>query len=103
MRLLGGFLAACLTTVLVAVITAALPVPPSLAKRQTWTGAYSHDFSVLGCKPIIFIYARETLAAGNMVSAAAVLLAWRAFLGVLLPTPPVLASLVAQSLLEPTT
>lgn len=56
----------------IAVRVAALPQahPPSRSRRQTWTGAYAHDFSLLGCKPIILVYARETLASGNMVSLA---------------------------------
>lgn len=53
----------------IAVLVAALPQghPPSARRRQTWTGAYAHDFSLLCCKPIILVYAWETLASANMV------------------------------------
>ena len=49
-------------------ITAA-PIQPwhhLLSKRQEWTGMWSQEFSYVGCKPIIFIWARETIAPGNM-------------------------------------
>ncbi|KAK4215090.1 cutinase-domain-containing protein [Rhypophila decipiens] len=36
------------------------------SKRQTWTGEWSQEFSYTGCKPIIFIWARQTSAPGNM-------------------------------------
>ncbi|KAK0646736.1 cutinase-domain-containing protein [Cercophora newfieldiana] len=47
-----------------AILASAAPVTPQ--KRQTWTGMWSEEFSYTGCKPIIFIWARETLASGNM-------------------------------------
>lgn len=45
----------------------ATPIPHD--KRQQWTGMYSEEFSNLGCRPVIFIFARETIAPGNMVRA----------------------------------
>lgn len=47
---------------------AALAVP--LHRRQTWTGRNSRELWEDGCKPIIFIFCRETIAPGNMVSRA---------------------------------
>jgi cutinase len=51
--------------------TCASPLPPQA--RQTWTGITSHDFSTYGCKPIILIFARETIGPGNMVSSTEIL------------------------------
>jgi cutinase len=42
----------------------ALPLQPQ--PRQTWTGMTAHDFSTYGCRPIILIFARETVGPGNM-------------------------------------
>lgn len=39
-----------------------------LQQRQTWTGDFSYELWTDGCRPIIFIFCRETLAPGNMVS-----------------------------------
>jgi cutinase len=47
-----------------AVVTTAHPLAPQ--SRQTWTGITAHDFSNYGCKPIILIFARETIGPGNM-------------------------------------
>ncbi|KAK4184633.1 putative cutinase 1 [Podospora australis] len=45
----------------------ATPIPsPNSTKRQAWTGMYAEELSAQGCKPVIFIYARETIAPGNM-------------------------------------
>ncbi|KAK1752719.1 cutinase-domain-containing protein, partial [Echria macrotheca] len=35
-------------------------------KRQAWTGMWSQELSYTGCRPVIFIWARETLAPGNI-------------------------------------
>ena len=43
----------------------ATPIPAE--KRQSWTGMWSEELSYTGCKPVIFIFARETIAPGNMV------------------------------------
>ncbi|KAJ9150068.1 Cutinase [Coniochaeta hoffmannii] len=40
--------------------------PLHVQPRQTWTGITAHDFSTYGCKPIILIFARETIGPGNM-------------------------------------
>ncbi|KAK4447102.1 cutinase-domain-containing protein [Podospora aff. communis PSN243] len=53
-----------LFTLLAAVLATAAPVGSE--KRQTWTGMWSEEFSYTGCKPVIFIWARQTLAPGNM-------------------------------------
>ena len=42
--------------------------PTSLFRRQTWTGVWAHDLTDLGCRNIVFIFARETIGPGNMVS-----------------------------------
>ncbi|KAK5656922.1 hypothetical protein OQA88_3444 [Cercophora sp. LCS_1] len=42
----------------------AAPIPPE--KRQEWTSMWSEEFRYMGCKPVIFIFARETIAPGNM-------------------------------------
>jgi hypothetical protein len=45
----------------------AAAAPVASEKRQTWTGIWSEEFSYTGCKPVIFIWARQTSAPGNMV------------------------------------
>ncbi|OIW28970.1 cutinase-domain-containing protein [Coniochaeta ligniaria NRRL 30616] len=47
-------------------LAAAHPHPLQPQARQTWTGITAHDFSTYGCKPIILIFARETIGPGNM-------------------------------------
>ncbi|KAK0721810.1 cutinase [Lasiosphaeria miniovina] len=48
----------------IAILASAAPVASE--KRQTWTGMWSEEFSYTGCKPVIFIWARQTSAPGNM-------------------------------------
>ena len=51
------------------ILAAAAPVTPAYGhteKRQTWTGQWSEELSYTGCKPVIFIWARQTSAPGNM-------------------------------------
>ncbi|KAM7194411.1 cutinase domain containing protein [Naviculisporaceae sp. PSN 640] len=48
----------------IALLASAAPVGSD--KRQTWTGEWSQEFSYTGCKPVIFIWARQTSAPGNM-------------------------------------
>ncbi|KAK5661130.1 hypothetical protein OQA88_11020 [Cercophora sp. LCS_1] len=48
----------------IAILASAAPVASE--KRQTWTGMWSNEFSYTGCKPVIFIWARQTSAPGNM-------------------------------------
>jgi hypothetical protein len=52
---------------LLASLTVVAGIPVDHVKRQTWTGWDSYDFTVFGCRPVIFIFARETIAPGNMV------------------------------------
>ncbi|KAK0623684.1 cutinase [Immersiella caudata] len=47
-----------------AVLAAAAPIASE--KRQTWTGMWSEEFSHTGCRPIILVWAKQTLAPGNM-------------------------------------
>jgi hypothetical protein len=42
-------------------------LPAGIQERQEFTGIWAHDFTTFGCKPIIFIYAKETIAPGNVV------------------------------------
>ncbi|KAM7210574.1 cutinase domain containing protein [Rhypophila decipiens] len=51
---------------LVSSCIASLASAAPASKRQTWTGEWSQEFSYTGCKPIIFIWARQTSAPGNM-------------------------------------
>lgn len=58
----GWFLLTILT--LTAVVSTA---PAPLKPRQAWTGTSSSEFTLYGCRPVIFIYARETIGPGNLV------------------------------------
>ncbi|SPO03261.1 uncharacterized protein DNG_05943 [Cephalotrichum gorgonifer] len=40
--------------------------PTHLKARQAWTGTSSRELTLYGCRPVIFIYARETIAPGNL-------------------------------------
>lgn len=48
-------------------ITGSLATPIPSEKRQSWTSMWSEEFRYMGCKPVIFVFARETIAPGNMV------------------------------------
>lgn len=48
------------------ILTAVQAHPVQVQARQTWTGTTAHDFSTYGCRPIILIFARETIGPGNM-------------------------------------
>lgn len=54
--------------ILTALSVLASSAPANLEPRQTWTGTTSREFSLYGCRPVIFIYARETIGPGNLVS-----------------------------------
>jgi cutinase len=41
---------------------------PLLSKRQSTTGITSNEFTLLGCRPIIFLFARGSAEVGNMGS-----------------------------------
>ena len=56
---------ACLAAA--AALAAASPVDIELAKRQ-WTGTISKEFSMWGCRDVIFAFARGSQETGNMVS-----------------------------------
>lgn len=58
---------ACLAVLLASLAATASAAPTQLDSRSSWTGLSSREFTEEGCRPIIFIYARETIAPGNMV------------------------------------
>jgi len=53
--------------ILVSLLPFIYSLPAGIETRQDFTGIWAHDFSTFGCKPIIFIFAKETIAPGNVV------------------------------------
>lgn len=56
-----------LLLVILALAAVVSTAPAHLKTRQTWTGTSSSEFTLYGCRPVIFIYARETIGPGNLV------------------------------------
>ena len=63
----SGWLVLVLSFISAGVVSSA---PAHIKPRQTWTGTTSREFSLYGCRPVIFIYARETIGPGNLVRVA---------------------------------